>query len=722
MKEREAEKTKPAKTPGAFKKPIPKQRFEKRYVKYIEHPGDRNFFVSCFEPGEDAYTLRPGLGKDDIAKLKRLYKAIRQNRKGAIKFAPLAFAVVVIAALAAFFTVFANPLLERAMEKGLEAVFEAKCDVDRFRLSLLRFRIALGGITVANRDSPMTNLFQMGRTEIRLKPQAVLRGKIYIEEIRADAIRFGTARTVSGALPDRPAKAKKAKPKSDAQPLIDLKNFDALALLNREYDKLKTPKLYDEAIAAYNATLAKWQGQVELAKTRTGELRAAAEPLLNLNAGSIRDVESVTRTIQDINAMITTLQTAADDAANMVNGIEDDINTARGLEQSARGALTGDINHLKSYVDPGSGAAFAALEPSIREVLSDTAGQYLDYGIKALEVIEKLRAMSAARPKTEKPKKAPNAAFRGRDVIFPVRAYPRFYLGILASDFTLESWNWAFDLRGISSDPDISGAPVTLALGLTEEGGGLARQAAFKGSADFRTAAVERFNAVLDGKGFPVNLAGELGKVGISGFSGVTAFSLNMSGRVDGGASGGGDLRISEARLLDPVGTLAQAVDAAVRESPSIDLGIQYTHWLDRDDEFAISTNIADLITRAFRRIADAYLQKALDEIERVLRDRISRYIDGRFVSKEEMDLLFQVARGDKAAVDQLKNTLNNKKAEFENRLKAAADQAVQQVKDEAKQQSQQAIQDALQGKPPSLQAPSLPGLPGGGGLKLPGR
>ena len=43
MKEREPKK---GKAPGAFKKPIPKQRFEKRYVKYIEHPGDRQFFIS----------------------------------------------------------------------------------------------------------------------------------------------------------------------------------------------------------------------------------------------------------------------------------------------------------------------------------------------------------------------------------------------------------------------------------------------------------------------------------------------------------------------------------------------------------------------------------------------------------------------------------------------------------------------------------------------------
>ncbi|GHV95048.1 hypothetical protein AGMMS50293_13680 [Spirochaetia bacterium] len=709
-----------------MKKSIKQKVFEKRYVKFIEHQSDKKFFQGCYELKEEVFVLREGLGKADLKKLKLLFKAIKNNRKGVVKLVPLFFAAAVVAALVIFFTVFANPLLGRAMEKGLEAIFEARADVHNFRLSLLRFRISIGEITVANRDSPMQNLFQMGRTVISLKPEAVLRGKIYIEEIRADTIRFGTGRTVSGALPARPPKVKKEKPKSDAPPLVDLQNFDAMALLNREYDKLNTPRLYDEAIAAYNETLAKWQGQVDLAKSRTGELKAAAQPLLNINVNNIRDIETVTRTIQEINTMVTTVQTAADDATKMVSGIETDINMAKNLEQSARTALTDDIDHLKSYIDLGSGSAFAALEPSIREVLSDTAEQYLDYGLRALEAIEKLKAQSAAKPKTEKPKPTPKIAFKGRDVIFPTRNYPQFFLGILASDFTLpastgtSAWNWAFDMRDISSDPDLTNRPVSLTLGLTEDGGSLERQLGFKGSADFRTNSAERFTAGLNGKGFPVSLGDQLGKVGINGFNGAAAFSMNLSGHTNGGVSGGGDVRIAQARLVDPVGTLAQAVDSAVQEAGSIDLGIQYAHWVDRNDEFKITTNIADLINRAMRSMVNAYAKKAMDEIERVLRERISQYIDGKFISKEEMDTLFSVARGDKAAMDQLKNTLTNKKTEFEQKLKAAADQAVQQAKDEAQRQGQQAIQDALQGKQPTIQAPSVPSLPGG--IKLPGR
>jgi len=168
MSDTEQKEEKPAarvRVPGTFKKPIKKETFEKRFANLIEHPGDRAFFTSCFVEQEEAFAIRENLSKDDVKKLKLLLSVIKMNRKGAVKLVPLAFAAAVVAALVIFFTVFANPLLGRALEKGLESVFEAKSDVYGFRLSLLRFRVAIGSVTVANRDSPMKNLFQMGRTE-----------------------------------------------------------------------------------------------------------------------------------------------------------------------------------------------------------------------------------------------------------------------------------------------------------------------------------------------------------------------------------------------------------------------------------------------------------------------------------------------------------------------------------------------------------------------------
>jgi len=730
---------KPGKTPGAFKKPIKKKTFVSRYEKLIEHPQDRQFFKSCFVEKDEMFHIREGLTKDDVKRLKGLLKIIKANRKGAVKFAPLIIISAIVAAIVIFFAVFANPLLGRAMEKGLEAVFEAKAEVRGFRLSLINFEIRINKITVANKNAPMTNLFDMGRTVISLKPQAVLRGKVYIEEISAAEIRFGTPRTKSGALPARPQKVKEEKPKSDAPPLVDLKNFDAMALFNQEYDKLNTPKLYDEAINTYNETSEKYQKQVEDSKKRIEELQTTTAPLLALDINNMRDIEIIRSTIQDINIAVTTVQAASNDVSTIVTGLERDINTARAMEANARNAITDDINYLKSFIDLGSGNAFATLEPFIREMLSDTAEEYLDYGIIALEVLEKLKAMADAQPKNEKPKKVKKVPFKGRTVTYPTARYPTFYLGRLSSDFTLPetTWNWSFDLRNVSSNPDfiyhnpssaVANGPVLLNLGMTEDGGRLQRKVAFSGGADFRSNADELFNAELTGNNFPLSVGDILGNIGINGFSGETDFALNMS-QTKGAISGGGNVFISQARVIDPKGTIAEAVGIAVEEAGVVDLGIQYT-----DSSLNITTNLADLIAQAVRRIAEVYAKRAMDEMEAVFRQKIDEYIGDRFESKEQVDALLNIAKGDKAVIDQTISALNAKANELQQNITGAARQVVddatrqaeeaaqkaredaerqaQLLKEEAerkaKEEAEKAARDAVQGNLPSL--PSLPG------------
>jgi len=708
------EKTaKPGKAPGSLKKPIKEAKFQKYYVKAIEHPKDREFFENCFEKKEDSYVIRDNLSKDEVKKLKEILKWVKKNRKGAIKVVPLIFAGAVVAALVLFFTIFANPLLERALELGLESAFEAKSDVRSFRLSLIKFSISIGSITVANRDAPMTNLFEVGEIKIFLKPAAVLRGKVYIEEISAANIQFGTERKTSGALPEKPAKEKVVKEKAadEGPPMIDLANFDAKALLDQEFDKLSTPKLYDEAISYYNEISTKYKGQVDATKAKVEEIKTKSQPLLNmsvtnLSGTSAQKIETAQKTVKDITDMVKTTQSAVDDTTKLVSGIEADVKTAQQLEQNARNALTNDINHLKSFIDIGGGGAFAALEPYIRDILSDSANQYLDYGLRALDVLDMLKAQKAAsdaKPKTakeEKPKKVKKIAFKGRDVIYPVSSYPTFYLGKLASNI-IGSWSGDLDLQNVSSDPELTyrqtGKPITLALGVTESN--TDKKITFDGKADLRENSPEKFNAVVNASGLSVSLGDQLSKAGINGFTGNAKVNLNLTGYNDGGilidsTTGNKTIVITEPKLQNPKGTIAEAAAKAVSDAGRIDIDIKYTHKVDQNDEFNITTNFADLLSKALKSMTDAYAKKAMDEVEKALRERVNQYIDGRFASKADVDALLGAARGDRAAMDQVKNSLNNKQKEFQNMASAAATQA-----------GQQAAQDLLKGNAPSVPA-----------------
>jgi uncharacterized protein (TIGR03545 family) len=707
------------KVPGMFRKPYSEKRFNKKLLKFIEQPGDREFLVSVFDLRDGVYTLKETLAKPlgeeasaeeknardrTVKRLAILAKAIKVNRQGVVKILPLTAFAVLVTALVIFFSFLIDPVLEGLLEKGLENVFEARCDVDKFHLGLIRFRIGIESVTVANRDEPMKNLFETGKLEIRLRPQAVLRGKVYIEELRADSLRFGTPRTVSGAIPEYAARIAARREKPTAPPIVDLSNFDAMGLLNREYDKLASPKAFQSAVSAYDEAKTRWENQYTRANEQVAELQTAIQPILNINISNIRSVEEVTKIVSDINTLVGSVENARNEVEAIVDGVQKDIDTAQNLERTAREALQGDIDHLKSYLDLGSGNALKALEPSIREILSDEIEQYITYGQRALEAFEKIKALQARIPKSEPKPKEP--VFRGRDVAFPTQAYPAFYLGEMASDFTLGGWNWGFDLLSVSSDPDLTTRPTELKLALTEEGS-YGRMARFDGSADFRTNAQQYFSAAVTGDNFPLDLRGDLSAVGIGGFSGAVGFNANLSGGQGGSAAGGGGVDIKEPRLIDPEGTIAEVISEVLTDRNSVNLAVQFEHNPGRDDNFSVTTNIGDLISAALRRAVERYLRQAEAAIERAVREKLSAYLDERWVSREDLDSIFAALKGDTAAVDRLKSSLEEKKNEAERKIRGVAEEAINKAEEEARRQAEDAANKALQNILP-------------GGIKLP--
>ena len=703
------------KVPGFYRTKLTEKKLRKSYLKYIEQPDDKAFVKSCYIPipDENLLKIREDLSDAEIKRLSQLKSAIKKNRKLSVKILPVVLTAAIIAGIVFFFTVLANPLLQRGFESGLEAIFEARVNANRFRVSLFRFEIAMNSLTIANRDEPMRNLIQFDQMTIRLRPQAVVRGRVYIEEIRVDNIRLGTDRTVSGALPGRTPRERPPREPMAIPPLVDIGNFDPIALLNQEYDRLETPRLYAAAWEAYDAAVVRWTGEQEAIQARVTELQSRAGPFLGINVNDFRTLDAATITqiraiVEDINAMVASVQAAQDDVNRIVAGVQIDIDTARYLEQSARNAFAADFNRLRSFLDPGSGAIMEVLEVVIWSILTDTAQEYIAYGERALEILEKIQELQQRIPRSEPRERG----FQGRDVVFPTRQYPRFFLGTLATDvLTPSAWRWGFDLRGVSSNPDASGVPTTLSLSLTETGDGLQRSGAFNGMADFRSNAHERFNAEFSGGGFPVDLSANLHQVGIGGFSGGAAFSMNLAGNVDRSFSLGGDVSLVQASLTNPANTFAQAADEAIRHVASVDLGIMYEHVRAGSDQFSINTNFGDILKDAMQRIIAQYISRAEAELERVFRARIEQFVDGRFVSREDLDMIFAVLRREQGAADELRSTLENKRVELETRIRTAAEDVAAQAAEEARQQAQQALRDALPSITPSV--PALPAIPG---------
>jgi uncharacterized protein (TIGR03545 family) len=686
------------KAPGLLRKPLKEKKFDK-LLKLLEQPQDKSFLKSCFvyEAGDEGkknglFIIKDRINEDDTDRLHVLVKAMKQNRKGPVNVLPMVVLAILVGGALFFFSVILNPLLARLLHGALQDAFEAKVELSGFRLGLVPLQIKIGSLVIANRDEPMKNLFESKRLEIRLKTQAVLRGKVYIETITAAGLQFGTDRKTSGALPQYAARiaAKKSKPPSP--PMVDLANFDAQGLLDREWDKLATPKAYDMAITAYSEIKTKWEAQYKTANTTVKEVQEKGKPLLATNVANLKTPDEITKFVTSINDFIKTTDSAQSQVRTIVDGVQKDINAAVELERMAKTAITDDFNHLKSYLDLSSGNALEALEPSIYEILSDEAEQYVMYGRRALDTMEKVKALQAMVPKSEP--KPPKITFKGRDVNFPTPAYPAFYLAEMKSDITITGWNSSFELLRVSSSPV---QPTLLNLGFTEQSG-QGRTAVFNGSADFSPNAQTYFSAKVLGDHFPLDIGGQLKEVGIGGFSGSTGFGINFSGGRAGSLAMGGDIRIQDPRIRDPGSTIAEAIAEAVADFALIELGIKYERPASGDGKFSLTSNLMDLIKKALQKTMQKYLRQAQDAIEKALRAKVDQYLTGKWVSKEEADQIFAAVKGDRAAVDSLKAALEGKKKEAEQKIKGKVDEAADKAKEQAKDKATDAAKGALKG------------------------
>ncbi|MFQ5677781.1 MAG: hypothetical protein ACE5G1_17965, partial [bacterium] len=96
-----------------------------------------------------------------------------------------------------------DKLLEAWIEKTGESIIGARVEVVNLTLDLLNRSVVLEHLRVADPDNPWQNLFETGRVSFSFKLSSLLRGKFLIDHLSVHRLRFATARTIDGQLPDK---------------------------------------------------------------------------------------------------------------------------------------------------------------------------------------------------------------------------------------------------------------------------------------------------------------------------------------------------------------------------------------------------------------------------------------------------------------------------------------------------------------------------------------
>lgn len=670
---------KPPKPHALYRKAVKAARFERRYLKAIELEADKKLLTESFELRDGSYRLREGLGAAELKRLNALAPFIKANA-GFVKGPPLVAAGLLVFGAAAFGAVGMNPLLERGVELGLQAVFGARVELDGFKFSPFGMRAGADALRIADAALPMTNILELGRMELRLNPAAALRGKLYIEELSAASIATGSPRTESGALPEKPAaEAKPRRERPQTPPLVDFERFDAAALLEAERAKLASTAAYAEAEAAYSAAVQRWDGRRASSEAAIAKAKDSYAGLVALDLASVRSVDQAAKALGELRAAVSAVQGLRAEADGLVKDIGDDKAKLDGMVRVARRAIDQDLAYLKAFVNPGSGVAMAALEPALRATLSDAAERYLELGAKALAVATALAAPPAER------EAEPDR--RGRVVRYPGERYPAFRLGLLSASFKDDAGSWAFELREVSSDPALLGSPTTLSVrGQSQDGVALALSAeAYLDKSDPRS-----FKAKAELAGLAVALEGELSTVGLTGFRGAAAGEFRLEGDKDGAVRGGLTMNISRPAVAQASGTIGKAVAEALAAAAAVKLSADWESGGGGPERFAFATDLDRLVEDAVRRVAAAYARQAAAAVEAELRRYVSEELAVKLSSADDFEALFVAARGDQAAADALQKSLEAKRRAVEDKAKALAAAATAEA--------QRAAQDALRG------------------------
>jgi uncharacterized protein (TIGR03545 family) len=697
---------KPPKPAKLFRKPIPEAAFRKKCLGLVEIEADRAFLESCFVLSDGARTLKGGLDRDAMVRLNKLGKAIAANR-GVLKMGPLVLAGILAAAIAVFALFFMNPLLERSLERGLEAAFGARAEVSGFRLDLFGLDVSIRSIAVADREEPMTNLFETGRIELELDPASLLRGKVYVVEASAASISLGTPRKASGALPGAapaPAAPARAAAASSSPPIVDFSKFDAKALLEREKSKLASLAAYEKAGAAYDEAVKRWKDRASDSKKSVSRLSSSSEKLLALDPKKIKSAPDAMKAVSDLKAIVDSAKSTAKEAGSVASGLRADFDSALALEKEAKAALDRDLGYLKSFVDFRSGAAASVLEPVLLGLLSDGTRKYFHYGERALETALALAKKPEGQKEAAKPKKG--GLGKGRDVRFPELARPSFRLGHLGASFVQERATWTADIREISSDPSLVPSPSSLEATMVS-----GRESVdLKAVVDLRKEASRAFTVDALAKGYRLDLGKSFAAAGVGGFKGLASGKLEASGEAEGGFAASCRIDVGEAAASDVSGAIGAALAEGLSSVKSVKVDVGYEHPRHGDDKYSVRTNLDDIVAKALKSLAARYADKAVAEVKAALRDYAAKELEGKLGAKVDLDGLLSSSLSGGKSASAIAKALEDKTKALESRAKELGEKALGDVKAPAEVKAPGDVKAPKSVKPPKgVKAPKFP-------------
>lgn len=611
------------------------------------------------------------------------------KKQGPIRFEAIIPLLIVVGLTALYFALFFDMHLRRGIEYAAGQANGAEVNVGRVKTSVFGASVLIADVQMTDPELPGRNRVQIGEIRFRMLWDALLRGKVMINEAAVEDVQFGTPRLHEGrvlpVVPPKEGDSATDKMLAQLQQEFSGNVVGDLAAIAAGANPSEQVKLMGDDLksSAYLNSLSKAQEEAEQqwrkrmdALPRGEDFAALRKRLSKVQTKDFKDVTQVQASLKELQS------------------IRDEFDAKSKPLGEAGTALTSDMGRLRD--------SFAELEKTTREDVRGLQSRMrlpsLDtatlsralFGMDVLGRVQQARGyMNQAReymPAKKAKQAEPKQIHKGRDYAFGhARGYPAFWLRRALVTSRLAGGGLSGEILDVATDQALVGRPLVARL---------------KG--DFPQQGISGIKAelVMDhSKAEPVErLQVGVARYAVAGRSLVDSDSVKLGFAKANAASSFGaelrgekvDMRLSsnfndvafESSAKSPVVREMMAASVSGLDKVSMEARVSGT-WSNLN--FKLSTNLADAMSRGMSRYLQAKMDEARKRIEKLVNQKIGDQKQKLLARQGEIESRFKSALGNRSAeVDKLRADLDKARNELDKRKNTAVDKQKQKLKQDA--------------------------------------
>ncbi|MFI3257773.1 MAG: TIGR03545 family protein [Spirochaetales bacterium] len=623
-------------------------------------------------------------------------KKKEKKQKGRIRILPLVLVIGIIAALVICVNMFKNVIIKYALQSGTEAIFGAKCDIESVDFKIFDASFSVSGFAVANKSSPMKNLFEFSNLTMDFDLTQLLLGRFVSDEVSLNGVQIGTNRTTSGELSGKTSEQENSEPSAFSLALKETSasilaqaqgGFQSIAaqynpetLVSGYLEKLQTPTVIEDAQTTVNDITTYWIASTPEIINSGEDVFSSVEQLIAVAESSGNDIEKIQTAITSLSTLRTQANTLQSQLTTSFNRIQTDAQTVETLSTAVQRAVEADTQLINDEIAKISSLTISDAESflatSFDEMVAEALGEYYPIAEKILEFLQKIK--DNADNSVAEEKESARERLQGRTVLFNAELPSFFLRKITFSGFDENVLSVSGDAYNISTNPDLLNEPVTASLAID--------------STDVRINSAVLVDLRTSGNDVPVQVdivADNIYADIVTDNDIVTLPSIHGNASVSAfaGIQLNGDFVVNADVAFSSVQIQSQAFD------PAFVFNI-YSQVLDSIDSFSVGGSVGfeqpgylniDIITDADEKIAQGLSLAINNEVENIKQTMIvesQEFLSTYIADFNELSEQFNTAR---AQVEEVKNRienidteLQNLQTEWENKIKAQAQAEVE--------------------------------------------